>query len=322
MTLQQLRYIVEISKCGSITAAAKNLFIAQPSLSKVVKDLEEEFHLTILRRSRHGISFTTEGLKFLQFANHVLDASDALEDYFLKDDGEEELRLSVSSHHYLFSIDGLISFLTNIPEGTPYTIRMHEGRTSQIIRDVLVSRSQIGILYVTELTEQFMNRLFVKNNLEFIPFHEFLPHAYVSRNHPLASFSEITTEQLAPYPHVCYEQGSEPKQLSEEFIIPKNYSKQTVYVSDRSTMLSIIANTGAYNLGTGCLLPRIVGSEVASIPVKGVSGKMKIGWVKQKNAPLTPELTAYIRYIQDSLDQSITSRHVPAMIAMHSERTY
>ena len=121
---------------------------------------------------------------------------------------------------------------------------------------------------------------------------------------------------------MCYEQGSEPKQLSEEFIIPKNYSKQTVYVSDRSTMLSIIANTGAYNLGTGCLLPRIVGSEVASIPVKGVSGKMKIGWVKQKNAPLTPELTAYIRYIQDSLDQSITSRHVPAMTAMHSERTY
>ena len=38
MTLQQLRYIVEISKSGSITAAAKKLFIAQPSLSKVVKD--------------------------------------------------------------------------------------------------------------------------------------------------------------------------------------------------------------------------------------------------------------------------------------------
>ncbi len=237
MTLQQLRYIVEISKSGSITAAAKKLFIAQPSLSKVVKDLEEEFHITILKRSRHGISFTTEGLEFLQFAHHVLEASDAMEDYFRKEILDEELRLSVSSHHYLFAVDGLINLLTNIPEEIPYTIRLREGRTSEIIRDVLVSRSQIGIIYITKRTEQFMSRLLTKNNLEFTP------HVYVSSDHPLAGFSEVTTVQLTDYPHVCYDQGSEPKQLSEEFIIPNSISKQTIYVSDRSSMLSIIANT-------------------------------------------------------------------------------
>lgn len=64
MTLQQLRYIIEISKSGSITAAAKNLFIAQPSLSKVVKDLEEEFHITILKRSRMAFLLPPKGLSF------------------------------------------------------------------------------------------------------------------------------------------------------------------------------------------------------------------------------------------------------------------
>ena len=48
MTLQQLRYLVEISKCQSITLAAQRLFIAQPSLSKSIKDLEKEFDITIL----------------------------------------------------------------------------------------------------------------------------------------------------------------------------------------------------------------------------------------------------------------------------------
>lgn len=69
MTLQQLRYIVEVYKCGSITEAAHRLFIAQPSLSKAIKDVEDEFHITILKRGRHGASFTEDGMKFLQFAH-------------------------------------------------------------------------------------------------------------------------------------------------------------------------------------------------------------------------------------------------------------
>ena len=217
MTLQQLQYIVEISKCSSITAAAKKLFVAQPSLSKVVKDLEKEFHITILRRSRHGISFTADGLKFLHFANQVLDASANMQDYFLHEKGDgEKIRLSISSHHYLFAIDGMISFLQRQADTAAYTVRISEGRTSQIIHDVLVQRSQIGIIYISELTEQFMYRILAKNNLEFVPFCDFPPHAYLSKNHPLAGLPEISIEQLLPYPHICYEQGNDQSQLSEE----------------------------------------------------------------------------------------------------------
>lgn len=42
MTLQQLKYVVEVAERGSITEAAKSLFIAQPSLSAAIRDLEEE----------------------------------------------------------------------------------------------------------------------------------------------------------------------------------------------------------------------------------------------------------------------------------------
>ncbi|WP_101912944.1 LysR family transcriptional regulator [Megasphaera vaginalis (ex Bordigoni et al. 2020)] len=304
MTLQQLKYIIEISKCGSISAAANKLFIAQPSLSKVVKDLEEEFQIKILRRNRHGIAFTPEGTKFLHFANHVLEASNTMRDYFAKERAmPEALHLSISSQHYLFAVDGLISFILNLPDTARYTLRIHEVRTSQVIQDVLVQRSQIGILYVSDMTEQFMHRTFTKNGLEFVPFFDFPPHAYISSRHPLSSQKELTIEQLLPYPYIRYEQGSDPAQLSEEVVIPKVYSQKTIYVTDRSTMLSIIANTDAYNLGTGCLLPRIVGPDVISVPIKGPVGTMKIGWVKRKNAAMSPEMTKYIAYLQDSLNK-------------------
>ena len=51
MTLQQLRYAIAVADAGSITAAAARLFIAQPSLSKALSELEAEMGVTIFERS-------------------------------------------------------------------------------------------------------------------------------------------------------------------------------------------------------------------------------------------------------------------------------
>ena len=65
MTLQQLSYILELSKHNSISAAAQAVNISQPSLSTAIRDLEKEFSLTLVARTRHGIMFTPAGLEFM-----------------------------------------------------------------------------------------------------------------------------------------------------------------------------------------------------------------------------------------------------------------
>ena len=55
MTLQQLRYLIEIAACGSISQAAHNLYTSQSSLSVAVKDVEAEMGVTIFERSNRGI---------------------------------------------------------------------------------------------------------------------------------------------------------------------------------------------------------------------------------------------------------------------------
>lgn len=302
MTLQQLKYIVEIYKCGSITEAARRLFVAQPSLSKVVKDLETEFDIIILKRSRHGVSFTADGIKFLRFAHRVLDASDAMEDYFInRSVKEEELHLSISSQHYMFPVDALIHFMKNLSAKARYTLRIHEVRTSRVIQDVLIQESQIGILYVSDIIQNYMKRLFDKNDLEFVPFYDFPPYVYINKNHPLASYKTLDIGQLAPYPYVRYEQGGDPYQFSEEFVIPEVYSDKTIYVTDRSTMFSFISHTHAYNLGTGCLIASVVSDDIVSIPLQGELGTMKIGWIKKKNALMSADMTDYVRFMEESL---------------------
>ena len=68
MTFQQLTYVVEISKCGSINKAAHKLFLSQSGISTAVRELEEELGIKFFVRSNRGVEFTPEGKEFLGYA--------------------------------------------------------------------------------------------------------------------------------------------------------------------------------------------------------------------------------------------------------------
>ena len=77
MTFQQLEYIVEISKCGSINKAAQKLFLSQSGISTAVRELESELGIALLARSNRGVEFTPEGE--LEFRTEAIEA-DAMYD--------------------------------------------------------------------------------------------------------------------------------------------------------------------------------------------------------------------------------------------------
>ena len=142
MTLQQLRYVVEISRCGSITAAAQKLFIAQPSLSKSVRELEAELGIVIFERSRSGVMFTADGLELLGHARLIVEQTAALQERFLQERDEEMPRLSVSAQHYIFMIDALIDMMNEeLGVQRNYELRVRKCRTMEVIDDIVTRRS-------------------------------------------------------------------------------------------------------------------------------------------------------------------------------------
>ena len=83
MTVQQLKYILKTAEVGSITEAAKLLFISQPSLSNSIKETEKEAGITIFLRSRTGITLTKDGAEFLGYARQVIQQMELLEDRYV-----------------------------------------------------------------------------------------------------------------------------------------------------------------------------------------------------------------------------------------------
>ena len=78
MNTLYFRYAVEIERAGSITQAAQNLYMAQPNLSKAIKDLEEDLGYEIFKRGAGGIKVTEKGSEFLYHAHKMLEQLDEM----------------------------------------------------------------------------------------------------------------------------------------------------------------------------------------------------------------------------------------------------
>ena len=84
MTLTQLRYVIAIADTHSMNEAARTLFIAQPSLSQAMKELEEEIGISLFNRSNRGVKMTPEGEEFLGYARQVVEQCRLLEDRYIE----------------------------------------------------------------------------------------------------------------------------------------------------------------------------------------------------------------------------------------------
>ncbi len=94
MTLQQLRYLIAIAECGSISGAAHDLFVSQSSLSVALKEIETETGVTVFQRSNRGITITSEGIELLGYARQVVEQADLLEQRYQRKEDDVYQRLS------------------------------------------------------------------------------------------------------------------------------------------------------------------------------------------------------------------------------------
>ena len=149
MTLQQLRYIIAIAECGSITSAAKQLLVAQPSVSKAVTDLEAEMGITIFYRNNRGVFVSDEGSKFLSYARQVIEQADLLEQQYTKKEVSRRV-FAISAQHYAFVVNAFVSLVKEYDKNK-YEFTLRESRTYDIIEDVQKGRSELGVLFFKQI---------------------------------------------------------------------------------------------------------------------------------------------------------------------------
>lgn len=302
MTLQQLKYIVKIVECGSITEAAKQLFITQPSLSSSVKGLESDLGIEIFNRSAKGITLTTDGAEFLSYARQVVEQADLLEQRYKGKRPSRQL-CSISTQHYAFSVDAFVELVKEC-HADEYEFTLRETRTYDIIQDVVNMRSEIGILYLSEFNRKVITKLLKESHLEFHPLFVAAPHVFLSSTNPLSSQKSVTLKDLEEYPCLSFEQGEYNSFYFSEEILSTIYHKKSIHVSDRATLFNLLIGLNGYTICTGVLSSDLNGVNIVSVPLAADSGeKMEIGWIVNSKAVLSARAERYIEQLKKRIRQ-------------------
>lgn len=291
MTLQQLRYLMAIAQCGSISGAAHKLFVSQSSLSVAVKDVERETGVTIFKRSNRGITPTSEGSELLSFARQVVEQADLMERRYARTAKPAAQRLSVSSQHYAFCVEAFLEFVEAY-EGEGYTFSLRETRTSEIIADVRDFKSDMGVLYLSSSNGKVLGRAMEDANLRFTPLFTARPHVFVGEGHPLARRAIITSDDLAPYPRYSFDQGSDNSfHYAEEPLAELPHEKK-VLVSDRGTLSNLLAHHNGYTVSTG-ILSSEMHTGIVAVPLE-TDEVMDVGYIVHNERQLSPLAQLYI----------------------------
>lgn len=283
MTLQQLKYVLEVARCGSINEASKNLYISQPSLSNSIKDLEKELAIVIFNRTNKGIVISKEGQEFLGYAKQIIEQTSLLEDKYLNKKNRK-IKFSISCQHYSFAINAFVELIKEYGYDE-YDFSIQETRTSEIIENVKNLNSEIGILYLNDFNEKVLTHFFKDAYLEFHELFIAKPHVFLSKNHPLSKEKKLTLEMLDDYPFLSFEQGQNNSFYFSEEILSTYPHKKSIKVFDRATLFNLAIGLNGYTISTG-IISKELNPDIIAIPLD-VDDYFKVGYVKRKDVKLS-----------------------------------
>ncbi len=295
MKLQQLRYVVKVAECGSITEASRRLFVSQPSITASIRDLENEMGVHIFERTNKGVIVSEEGETFLGYARQVLDQADLLEGKY-KGTSEQVPHFSVSCQHYSFAVNAFVDVIREF-DAARYDFTLREEQTHEIIEDVAHMKSELGILYLSEHNREVIERMLAANELVFEGLFCAAPHVFVCADHPLADHASVTLEDLEDYPFLSYEQGSYNSFYYSEELTSTFERRKNIRVRDRATLFNLAMGLNGYTVCSGVISHELNGPGIISIPLD-VDEYMEIGIITRKNTTLTRYGQAYIDAIR------------------------
>ena len=297
MTLQQLRYVVTIAEIGTISKAAEELFVSQPSLTKALKELEKEMQITIFDRTNKGIHVSREGEIFLGYARQVMEQFELLDArYISKSDVKK--KFSVSMQHYTFAVNAFVEMVKQYGMDE-YEFAVHETKTHEVVEDVKNGKSEIGILYLNDFNRKVLEKIFMESMLEFHPLLECNVYVYMSKLHPLAHKDKIALEELKDYPCLSFDQGEYNSFYYAEEVLSTYEYKQLIKANDRATMLNLMVGLNGYTLCSGIICEELNGDNYCAVKLDS-DERMEIGYISRKGAVVSAIGQKYLEEISKS----------------------
>lgn len=284
MDIQNLRYLIQIEQVGSINKAAGSLYLSQSTLSRILKDAEDQIGISIFRRTNKGVIPTHDGQLFLDKVKTVLAAVEELDSQYFSRQKNAEMTLLIATQRCSMAVKAFLNFYqNNCHDMKLLNLALQEEPTEKILRLVTNRVYHLGILHTTNEREADFLLMCRNLGLESHLLDESPVCAQVRRGHPLSGQVSINSAALEQYPHVAYsdEDITKINYCSDIFQYNQNVVKKRIIVQDRGTLLQVIAGTDGYYLGCDWGHYNLdITQHIAYIPLNDTNLTIKTYWNK------------------------------------------
>lgn len=235
ITLHQMKYALEVYRAGSISQAAKNLYMNQPNLSKAIKELEQELGITLFVRTPKGILISEEGTMFLEYAESIFQKLDELETV-LADRKHNNISFHISIPRASYISHAFTTFVNNFKDTSQIKINYRETNNAEAIDNLLHHGFDLGIVRYTQPYGTHLQQLQSRTDLFCRTIWESEYVLIFSRHHPLATSERIQLADLHDYTELIH--GDEtPVQIS-----PGSAASKQIALYERGSQFDFLRN--------------------------------------------------------------------------------
>ena len=242
MNIVYLRYAVEISKTGSIKRAAENLFMAQPNLSRAIKELESSLGIVIFERTSKGMVPTADGEKLIAHAKKILLEVEETRAMFDKRKNISTFSISVPRASYIANAFSNFSRYLNGESQTE--IFYFETNALRAVNNILHEDYKLAIVRFNERDEQSFTQMLEDKGLVGELITTFKMKVVFSASSMLAVSDKISVDKLNDYIELSYGDAFIPMLSVEEARERNRFSKseRRVFLSDRAAMYDLLSS--------------------------------------------------------------------------------
>ncbi len=309
MQLKQLEYFVKIVECGSISRAAKQLYISQPSITKAILGLEEEYGVQLLIRKARGIELTQDGKDFVFYAKNVLKAKARLDRVFSKKEIETLSRLSIAAQQ----TDFLYPMILNLYEkNKEWSIQyeLTEMDRRMVVDSVIKGYNDIGILvHSSSDTRSFISSEEMQQ-LEVHVLDRAGVYIAVGPHSPLYNKKYVTYEESGNYTHILLDMEEEARETTYfKQIMGSVTSDKLLFFNTVSACEYFLKETDAVLFVAKWVMKRFQSDQIHFIPIYEEKAEqdhqfVDLLWIKRKIIPLNKTEQEFIQELENIFQMS------------------
>lgn len=203
MNILYLKYAVEVAKKGSINKAAEELYVAQPNLSRAIKELEKELGITIFDRNSKGMTLTPDGEQLIQYGKKILKQIDEVQNMFKEGQNKKSV-FSISVPRATYISHAFAEFSKYLTQEEQCDIFYKETNALRAINNILRADYKLGIIRYASQYDSYFKEMLESKNLVYELVAEFNFVLVMSKDSELATKEEIHFDDLKDFIEIAH----------------------------------------------------------------------------------------------------------------------